>query len=102
VTDRGCPIPEPFSAAIGSILFLTLLPCTMLARLWALRGAVFLLGLMAGMNLPSKAATITALVSRQDLGKALAVQQTAPLLSLVLGFFLTVFLLNRIVLLRPC
>jgi NNP family nitrate/nitrite transporter-like MFS transporter len=166
VSDKDCPVPEPFSGAIGSILFLTLLffltfigrfifaplmpamsselglshsqagsiflsgsvgvfmgslsaafvssriqhkgtialsligtacallLCTMLASLWALRGVVLALGLMAGMNLPSNVATITALVSRQDWGKALAVQQTAPPLSLLLGPLLTVFLLT--------
>ena len=166
MTDKDCPVPEPFSGAIGSILFLTLLffltfisrfifaplmpamsgemglshgqagsiflfgsmgvfigslsagfvssriqhrgtialsligtACalllfTMLTSLWAQRGAVLMLGLMAGMNLPSNVATITALVSRQDWGKALAVQQMAPPLSLILGPMLTVFLLN--------
>ena len=166
MSDKDCPVPEPFSAAIGSILFLTLLffltfigrfifaplmpamsselglshsqagsiflfasmgvfvgslsagfvssriqhkgtialslfgggcallLCTMLAPLWALRGALLMLGFMAGMNLPSNVATITALVSRQDWGKALAVQQMAPPLSLILGPMLTVFLLN--------
>ena len=166
MADKDCPVPEPFSGAIGSILFLTLLffltfisrfifaplmpamsselglshsqagsiflfgsmgvfigslsagfvasriqhkgtialsligaACalllfTLLTSLWALRGAVLMLGLMAGMNLPSNVATITALVSRQDWGKALAVQQMAPPLSLILGPMLTVFLLN--------
>ena len=166
MSDKDCPVPEPFSGAIGSILFLTLLffltfsgrfifaplmptmsselglshsqagsiflfgslgvffgslsagfvssriqhrgtialtligtasallLCTMFTTLWALRGAVLMLGLMAGMNLPSNVATITALVSRQDWGKALAVQQTAPPLSLILGPLLTVFLLT--------
>jgi NNP family nitrate/nitrite transporter-like MFS transporter len=166
MSDKECPVPEPFSGAIGSVLFLTLLffltfigryifaplmpamsselglshsqagsiflfasmgvfigslsagfvssriqhkgtialsligggcallLCTMLAPLWALRGALLMLGFMAGMNLPSNVATITALVSRQDWGKALAVQQMAPPLSLILGPMLTVFLLN--------
>jgi predicted MFS family arabinose efflux permease len=166
VSDKECPVPEPFSGAIGSILFLTLLffltfigrfifaplmpamsrelglshsqagsiflfgsvgafigslsaafvsshikhkgtialsligtssallLCTMLTPLLAIRGAVLMLGLMAGMNLPSNVATITALVSRQDWGKALAVQQMAPPLSLILGPVITVFLLN--------
>ena len=143
MSDKDCPVPEPFSGAIGSIFFLTLmffltfiarcifaplmpaisselglshsqagsiffsgsvgvfigslsagfvssriqhkgtialsligtafalLLCTILTQLWALRGAVLMLGLMAGMNLPSNVATITALVSRQDWGKAL-------------------------------
>jgi NNP family nitrate/nitrite transporter-like MFS transporter len=39
-------------------------------------------------------ATITAMVSRQDWGKALAVQQMAPPLSLVLGPLLTILLLT--------
>jgi len=60
---------------IGTASALLLL--TLLTALWALRGAVLMLGLMAGMNLPSNVATITALVSRQDWGKALAVQQMA-------------------------
>ena len=166
LTDKDCPIPEPFTGANGSILFLTLLffitfigrfifaplmpamsnelglshsqagsiflsgsigvfigslssgfvssrlqhkgtialsligsasallVCTLLTHLWAMRGAVLMVGLMAGMNLPSNVATVTALVSRQDWGKALAVQQTAPPLSLVLGPLLAVFLLN--------
>lgn len=71
----------------------TLLLCTILANLWALRGAVLVLGMMAGLNLPSNVATITALVSRQDWGKALAVQQTAPPMALVVGPLLSVFLL---------
>lgn len=61
---------------IGSASALML--CTFLTHLWAVRGAVLMLGLLAGMNLPSNVATVTALVSRQDWGKALAVQQTAP------------------------
>ena len=166
MSDKECPVPEPFSGAIGSVLFLTLLffltfisrfifaplmpamsselglshsqagsiflfgsmgvfvgslsagfvssrilhkgtialsligaapallLCTMLTPLWALRGAVLMLGFMAGMNLPSNVATITALVSRQDWGKALAVQQMAPPLGLILGPLLSVFLMN--------
>ena len=166
MSDKDCPIPEPFSGAIGSILFLTLLffltfisrfifaplmpamsselglshsqagsiflfgsvgvffgslsagfvssriqhkgtialsvigtacallLCTLITPLWALQGFVLMLGFTAGMNLPSNVATITALVSRQDWGKALAVQQTAPPLSLILGPLLTVFLLT--------
>jgi NNP family nitrate/nitrite transporter-like MFS transporter len=45
------------------------------------------------MNLPSNMATITAVVSRPDWGKALAVQQMAPPMSLVLGPLLTAALL---------
>jgi NNP family nitrate/nitrite transporter-like MFS transporter len=49
-----------------------LLLCTLLASLWALRGVVLMLGLMAGMNLPSNVATITAfflnLIEKMDDG----------------------------------
>jgi NNP family nitrate/nitrite transporter-like MFS transporter len=55
---------------------------------------MFVLGMAAGLNLPSNVATITAMVSRQDWGKALAVQQMAPPLSLVLGPLITVALLT--------
>jgi len=58
--------------------------------LWAIRLAMFMLGLAAGLNLPSNLATITAMVSREDWGKALAVQQIGPPLSLVLGPLITI------------
>lgn len=60
------------------------------ATLQAIRGAMLVMGLSAGMLMPSCLATITAMVSRQDWGKALAVQQMAPPLALVSGPLLTV------------
>ena len=60
---------------------------------WFLRISLFLLGLFAGLHIPSAIATITAMVSKQDWGKALAVHQTAPPLSLVLGPLLAILLL---------
>jgi NNP family nitrate/nitrite transporter-like MFS transporter len=53
-----------------------------------------LLGISAGFNLPSNVAVITAIVNRQDWGKALSVQQAAPPLSLILGPLLSVFFLT--------
>lgn len=53
--------------------------------LQAIRGAMLVMGVAAGMMMPSCLATITAIVSRHDWGKALAVQQAAPPLALVLG-----------------
>jgi len=73
---------------------LALLFCTIFTSLWALRGFILMLGFMAGMNLPSNVATITAMVNRQDWGKALAIQQSAPPLSLVTGPLLTILLLT--------
>ncbi|MBW2065937.1 MAG: MFS transporter [Deltaproteobacteria bacterium] len=72
-----------------------LIICTIFSTLWVIRGSMFFLGIAAGLNLPSNVATITAMVSRQDWGKALAVQQSAPPMSLVVGPLITVLLLAR-------
>ena len=50
---------------------------------------LIMLGLVASLHVPSALATITAMVSRQDWGKALGVHQTAPSVSLVLAPLLT-------------
>jgi len=75
------------------IVGIALLGCAFFSSLWAIRGAMFTLNIAAGLNLPSNMATITAIVSRQDWGKALAVQQMAPPLSLIMGPLLTVLFL---------
>jgi predicted MFS family arabinose efflux permease len=49
------------------------------------RLALLVLGLAAGLHLPSALATITAMVGRQDWGKAMGVHSSAPTLGLVLG-----------------
>ncbi|MCF8095977.1 MAG: MFS transporter [Desulfobacteraceae bacterium] len=162
--DKSCPVPEPFSNMLWSVLFLTLLffltfisrfifaplmPeivrslsitqgqagsvfliasigaavgsissgwfATRLQHKWtmvlavlvagsalvtlnfivslqAVRGAMLVLGLCAGILMPSCVATITAIVSRQDWGKALAVQQLGPPMALVTGPLLAVAL----------
>ena len=76
------------------IVGIALLGCAFFPSLWTIRGAMFTLNIAAGFNLPSNMATITAIVSRQDWGKALAVQQMAPPLSLILGPLLTVLFLT--------
>lgn len=68
----------------------TLVFLNFVATLQTIRGAMLVMGLAAGMLMPSCVATITAIVSRQDWGKALAVQQMGPPLALVLGPLLTV------------
>jgi NNP family nitrate/nitrite transporter-like MFS transporter len=75
------------------VVALALLTCTFLASLWAIRVSMLALGIAAGLNLPSNVATITAMVNQQDWGKALAIQQMAPPLSLILGPLLSVLLL---------
>ena len=71
-----------------------LISCALVHSLWAIQVVMLVLGIAAGLNLPSNMATITAMVSRQDWGKALAVQQMAPPLSLVLGPLLSIALLR--------
>ncbi len=46
--------------------------------LWAMRAALFLLGLSAGMYLPSGIATLTSLIQTRHWGKALAIHELAP------------------------
>lgn len=65
------------------------------SSLLSLRVAFFVLGLLAGIHLPSSVATITAMVRPEEWGKALAVQQLAPPLSLVAGPLIVVGLLTR-------
>ena len=70
-----------------------LMACIFSGTLEAIQLAMIFLGVAAGFNLPSNMAVITAIVTRQDWGKALAVQQTGPPLSLILGPLLSAFLL---------
>ena len=51
----------------------------------AIRISLMVLGFAAGLHVPSALATITAMVSRQDWGKALGIHQTAPNVALVLA-----------------
>lgn len=47
--------------------------------------ALIVLGLAAGLHIPSALATMTAMVQRQDWGKAMGVHSSAPTLGLVIG-----------------
>ncbi len=67
--------------------------CVFLSSLSAIRFAMALLGIAAGMNLPSSTAIIAAIVNQPDWGKAMSIHQTAPPLSLILGPILSVILL---------
>jgi len=62
--------------------------------LLSLRVVTFFVGMAAGLHMPSAIATITAMVTRQDWGKALGLHGTAPPLGLAIGPFLVVILLN--------
>jgi NNP family nitrate/nitrite transporter-like MFS transporter len=61
---------------------------------WALRVVFIFLGISAGLHLPSSVATITAMVRKEDWGKALSIQQLGPPLSLVAGPLIAVLLLK--------
>ena len=75
---------------------LALLVFRLTSSLWVIRGVLFVLGMASGLHVSSAIATITAMVHRQDWGKALAVHQTAPPLSVVLGPLLVILLLGMI------
>ena len=62
------------SVAVGLSLFAISLSYT----LWAIRSGLILLGLSAGLYLPSGIAVITDMVSPKNLGKAIAVHELAP------------------------
>ncbi|MBP1742217.1 MAG: transporter [Deltaproteobacteria bacterium] len=59
-----------------------------------IRLALVVLGLAAGFHIPSALATITAMVRRQDWGKAMGVHSSAPTLGLVLGPLLVAALMG--------
>jgi NNP family nitrate/nitrite transporter-like MFS transporter len=64
--------------------------------LLSLRIVTFIIGMAAGLHMPSAIATITAMVTRQDWGKALGIHGSAPPLGLAVGPFLVVILLNHL------
>jgi NNP family nitrate/nitrite transporter-like MFS transporter len=53
--------------------------------LWELRVVFILLGMLAGIQMPSSVATITAMVRTEDWGRALSIQQLGPPFSLLAG-----------------
>lgn len=64
---------------VGAVLF----PLSFVHSIWMVQLSMVLLGLAAGLHLPSAIATITAMVSRNDWGKALGLHSTAPTFSLM-------------------
>jgi NNP family nitrate/nitrite transporter-like MFS transporter len=71
-----------------------LVPFLFTHSLGTTRALMIMLGLATGLHMPSAMATITAMVSRQDWGKALGVHQTAPSVALVLAPLVSVGLLG--------
>jgi len=73
---------------------LSLLPFAFTESLWAVRILLIVIGLSAGLHLPSAIATITAEVRKDDWGKALSIHQLAPPLSFVTAPLIAALLMN--------
>ena len=67
----------------NTALGLALIGIAFCKDVWSLRLALFMLGMAAGLYLPSGIATLTDLIKPQHWGKALAIHDIAPNLSIV-------------------
>ncbi len=76
--------------AIGAAL----LPFIFVSELWAIRFLLIIIGMAAGIHLPSAIATITAEIRKDDWGKALSIHQSAPPLSFVSAPLVAALLLS--------
>lgn len=63
------------------------------STLWEIRSGLFILGMAAGLYLPSGIATITGIITPDHWGKAIAVHELAPNLFYVLGPIISEILL---------
>jgi NNP family nitrate/nitrite transporter-like MFS transporter len=81
-------------AASAWMVGLALVPFGLVDNLWVIRSLLFLIGLSAGIHLPSAIATITAEVQKSDWGKALSVHQCAPPASFVCAPLIAALLLQ--------
>jgi len=80
-----------FSAfAVGAVLFALALNHTM----WGLEFGLLVVGVTAGMYLPSGISTLTALVRTQDWGKAIAVHELGPNIGFIVTPLVTEILLT--------
>lgn len=73
---------------------LALIPFSFVNSIWIIRLLLMVIGLAAGIHLPSAIATITAEIQKADWGKALSVHQAAPPLSFVSAPLIAALLLN--------
>ncbi len=80
------------TAAVG----LALLATAFSSGLWGLRLGVLIMGMAAGLYIPSGIATITALFRTQDWGKAIAVHELAPNLAFAGAPLLSDLFLERL------
>lgn len=88
LTHRGTLVASALAVGIVMLVF------SLTTTLWAVRITMFLLGAAAAPHMPSALASITAMVNREDWGKALSVHQTAPSLAMVLAPLISILLLG--------
>jgi NNP family nitrate/nitrite transporter-like MFS transporter len=74
-------------------LGLALIGISFCSGLWTLRLGLFVVGIAAGLYLPSGIATLTSLISSRNWGKALAIHEIAPNLSFIVAPLLCEFVL---------
>ena len=80
------------SIAVGGALLLV----SISPHLWGIRFGLLLLGMAAGLYLPSGIAIIAELVNPKDLGKAIAIHEMAPNLGFMVAPFISEALLGWI------
>jgi NNP family nitrate/nitrite transporter-like MFS transporter len=88
VNHRGALLISMFGIALA------LVGAYFASSVWALRAVFFVMGICFGIHLPSSMATLTAMVRKEDWGKALSIQQLGPPLSLVAAPLIAVLLLR--------
>jgi NNP family nitrate/nitrite transporter-like MFS transporter len=67
----------------NTALGLALIGTAVCREVWLLRLGLFIVGMAAGLYLPSAISTITGMISSQHWGKALAIHDIAPILSFI-------------------
>lgn len=69
-------------------LGMTLLVLSVCQNIWSIRLGLLILGMCAGLYLPSGVATLTSMIRPQDWGKAIAIHELAPNISFVAAPFI--------------
>jgi MFS transporter, NNP family, nitrate/nitrite transporter len=88
LTHRGSIILSALATGVALMLL------SLAGGLWGMAGGMFLVGLAAGLYLPSGLATLTSMVPAERWGRALAVHEMAPNLGFVVAPLLAMGLLQ--------
>jgi NNP family nitrate/nitrite transporter-like MFS transporter len=79
----------------NTALGLALIGIAFCKDVWSLRLALFMLGMATGLYLPSGISTLTGLIKSQNWGKALAIHDIAPNLSIVAAPLIAEIIMTR-------